>query len=398
MIIFNPISELWGILLFFVPFIPVFKINQSGNVLFHFLTVIAIIRLLISRAYIKLSITKLLSIIFFMIYGLLISWERGIADLAKMFIYFVFILLAFEDNQKNDLRKILLYFSFGIILASTFGLFSNKFPGLEHYIGNATALTPFNGKIYRFSGLYPNPNHYTMDLSIALSAWASLLISGGCQKRDLLYVICLSIFGFMSISLSFLLSYAAIGIIIFVIYIKQGNFTSIIKVILVILAVFISLRVLITDGYISAIELRLANLENSDLSNITTGRSDILKNYLSSIFNSLKNFFFGQGLGASNLGVDSHNVYIELVYYLGVFGTLLYIICLARLCPIPASHFKKNILNYLPLIILLIRANAINLIYSDYLYFHVFIIFTVLDTDFALYRKTETETHEAYEA
>ena len=63
----------------------------------------------------------------------------------------------------------------------------------------------------------------------------------------------------------------------------------------------------------------------TNLDDLTTGRSDLYIRYIRAINESASSFFFGYGLDAEFLGLSPHNLYLEILYYLGLGGLLLFI-------------------------------------------------------------------------
>jgi O-antigen ligase len=79
---------------------------------------------------------------------------------------------------------------------------------------------------------------------------------------------------------------------------------------------------LLSEG--SPFAVVLTRLTNSmDLGDLTTGRSDVFMQYFRVITQSLGNVLVGVGLGQPGLGQDPHNLYLEIVYYVGLTGLVL---------------------------------------------------------------------------
>ena len=64
--------------------------------------------------------------------------------------------------------------------------------------------------------------------------------------------------------------------------------------------------------------------EATNFHEFTTGRSTLWAQYMRVIFASPVTVLFGFGLNAPDLQLATHNVVIEVMYYLGLIGTVLY--------------------------------------------------------------------------
>ena len=70
----------------------------------------------------------------------------------------------------------------------------------------------------------------------------------------------------------------------------------------------------------------IARLTSADtISDLTTGRTDVYAQYLEAICKNAGTFLFGYGLDDEGLFKDTHNLVLELAYYIGVIGMVLYI-------------------------------------------------------------------------
>ena len=104
---------------------------------------------------------------------------------------------------------------------------------------------------------------------------------------------------------------------------------------------------------------------------MTSGRVGLAQYYLTYLGNNLDVLLFGKGIGAQNLSIGaSHNYYLDILYHLGIFGGLLYLGCLYNVFFAEKKNNRKpKPYQYLPFVIFLIRAFAINLIAREQLVF-----------------------------
>jgi len=380
----SSVTEILNILLFFLAFATIFKLGPGRISFFNFLVLAAIIKLFFSNTSIKFSHNEILSFIVFMVYTMLLDDISGLVRLISMMIYFTLMLLLFRQDEKINLRSVLLFFSLGIILASIIALFKQYIPGLSLRLRQSNLRLEGREYIGRFSGLQGNPNFYTMDITIALAGWFGLIICKRAKLIDYVFVVILSIFGVMSISKSFLAAYIVLLFITLVSFTTQKNM-GIIKGISIVLILIIVIYVITDKGYIKAYMYRLMqdDIAEESLSGVTTGRYDLWVYYITYIFNDIKVLFLGEGIGAANyLGRASHNYFIEIVYYFGIIGGILYFLCIKNVFPKRDLSIKRSFVNYIPIILLFVRGMAINLIMRESIFFYYIIIAVMLNTDF----------------
>lgn len=377
------VGEVVEILIFTLALSPIFKLDPGANTFSNILIVAAIIKILFSKPDLVIEFKEVTILWVFAFYVLLSSGPDTIMNSIKFIMYLVLMLLVFKQNERLNLRSLILFFSVGIILTSFAGLFNEYIPGLTSFIQQASLKLGDGDYINRFSGIRPNPNHYTMDISIALAGLFVFVINRKAKLLDYILIVALSVFGLMSISKSFLLIYSILIILILLINLREENPINVIKVIFV-MAVLASITYVFVDkDYINAYLIRLLsdNSEGQTLSAITTGRTDIWNDYLIYIFHDIDVLLFGKGLGADYFNISSHNFYIEGIYYLGIVGFTLYWAFMKNLFLKQDLAFKRRFINYLPLIILLIRGMGINLILSENLIFYYIIVATTINTE-----------------
>lgn len=145
--------------------------------------------------------------------------------------------------------------------------------------------------------------------------------------------------GLLSASKMFTLVVACMFGVWMVILFKRRRFGFVIGIIcagMVVLAssAFQSLLQIISDRF----------AESSGVSGVTTGRTDIWKNYISAFLENPTIMIFGQGYSAVNLNNHkaSHNTLIQLVYQFGLFGVPLIIAWLIMSLRDFASCLQKN--------------------------------------------------------
>ena len=85
----------------------------------------------------------------------------------------------------------------------------------------------------------------------------------------------------------------------------------------------------------------------SDVNSLTTGRSNIWLSYCEFFLDNPFSTLFGGGFGAPLWqSHGAHNTYIDLIYYLGIIGTVLLALMFNALIKIRKGPSKFNLLNY----------------------------------------------------
>jgi hypothetical protein len=379
----SPVDAL-AYLFFLLAFAPVFKAGPSGQTFFNVAILAVIVRYVFAGHSIKIKPGLLSVLLVFLAYNVVIGGTGAAVELIKMFMYFALIYLVFKHEEKPRLQTMLLYFCLGLALASVAALLRETIPGLDAYLALRDFKMAPGEYVDRFAGLVSSPNYYTMDISIALASLVGLIIYQKHKLLPLIVVIVLSVFGFMSLSLSFLVTYGIL-LLITLIFLGRMGLRKLLLGVLIMAALILVIYALMDKEYLNTILFRAdTNFSGEQsLSGITTGRSDIWLSYLQYFSDNLVKTVFGAGLGASLYeGTASHNAYIECVYFMGVIGFILYTVILSRFIPKKEAGRKRSLVNYVPLLLLLIRGFAINILFNDSFYFYFMIIAITIDTDF----------------
>lgn len=216
-----------------------------------------------------------------------------------------------------------------------------------------------------------NPNFLGFICIIASTGLLQLLINRQGQKFDMVMVVFLLLCGLLTLSRTYL-ACLAIMIGLFVIA-NARSVTQLAKQIGAAagLALVIFLAVLLL--FPETIEDWVGRFQVAD---ITSGRLDLMARYNDRIFANPDIYMFGLGIqsvtdkviarfgSAKILGtVVPHNAIQEMIFCWGIPGLLLFVVFL---CSLVASAKRKNpnikLLNYIPLILLLIKIQAGQLI------------------------------------
>lgn len=268
-----------------------------------------------------------------------------------------------------DANVAVVTYSSGICLSSLLALFKSYLPIVNKFSSDITIKLGEGVYSTRFSGLQGNPNYYTLDIIVAISAIIVLMYKHKPQKIHTICIIALSVFGLMSVSKSFLLTWIFLIMFWFFISVRQG-IGNVFKFAFI-AAITAAVAYFFAYDYINTYLLRFTADSTGSLSSITTGRSYIWEAYMSDILNNSKILFFGNGLntlGSIRRGV--HNTYIECLFSFGVFGTIIFLVTLK----LSMGRTINSKILWIPLVALFIRFMAIGILTYDSLWFYLAII------------------------
>ncbi len=352
-------------LFFLLPFATILKQDVSGMSFFTVLFFLVILKLTI-----KLHKISAWLIVFLAVLSLYCLAFSGFGELPTIITMVSGILLLYylrNEKLDTDINITVIVYSIGIVLSSTLALLKDSLPTIELFVNES--MLKLNGTEYasRFSGLHGNPNYYTLDVTIAMAAIVVLLYNNRNTKIHTIFLVILSVFGLMSISKSFLLAFVLLMICWLVVSVKQGVRKAI-KFIIVI-AVGAMVVYYFAHDYINAYMYRLMEDSAGTLDSITTGRSYIWVGYIGEIMSNIRIFFFGNGLKtiSEEIGMATHNTYIEFLYSLGIFGTCIFLLTLRA----GLGKIKLKYGIWIPVIILMVRMFALNMLTYDNLWFYL---------------------------
>lgn len=275
-------------------------------------------------------------------------------------VIFYFIMKNIKNSEVYE--KYVFYFAISIAIVGVCGIIFMNNTNISIYLDNMrrTNTVIANGELnYRYSGFDLDPNYFALQSLIAF--WCLLISNKIKNKYNYILLLILLAVGISTISKMYIIT-LIISVVIYIIF-NAYNLVkiSIGKIILVILFAIISF-VIINKYIIPVYESRFDNVKNID--DLTTGRSDIWKEYINQISNNLKILFIGEGIGNGYLyGHASHSTYILIVYRLGIVGSILFIGFILTIM----KNIKINIWSIynIPLLVLMITNFALDIFDFD---------------------------------
>ena len=190
-------------------------------------------------------------------------------------------------------------------------------------ITGAESVALYGTNIKRFKGLFADPNFYMTMLTVGIALVLKLKDSNRVGKRYFFFMlIALSLFGVLTYSKTFFLMFILlVGIYVVWQYWNRRIFRGLAITFLAVVAMILIFTMENSPFAVVLTRFR----EGKTLSDFTTNRSDVYLLYVREITSSLEGFFFGKGLAAEGLSFDPHNVYLEITYYIGIVGLLLFV-------------------------------------------------------------------------
>lgn len=361
-----PLGTCLPMLCFLLPFGNIIKTDPDQFSFFTVFFAIYVLRIIFKTG--RLNRMFLLTAFIFAGYCLAVSGPDRIVTIVTMVCGFT-MLREVTESDEYDYLHVLYAFCFGIIISSALGAFRDYLPIIKTFSMDTTYKVGVDEYAARFVGLGGNPNYYTMDVSVALGCLVTTICTEKMRPIYVLLFVVLSIFGLMSVSKSFLVVLVVMIVILLLNSLRRGG-TTFFKLAIV-LVIAGALILTFAEDAVSTYIVRLNKDSTGDLSSVTTGRSDLWISYIKAMLQSFRTLFFGAGLGEM-LEKGSHNTYIEMVYHIGLIGSALYFWVLKS--SVAIKKFPRNVLYYIPVLILLIRFFGIGMFIQDSLWYYMVII------------------------
>lgn len=325
-----------------MPFANIFKSSAGTQSFFTYLLLFYILCFFVKRRCI--SKMFLITVGFLSVYLVFqMCFSLNILRTVKFVANLLFIYLAVSCSTTHNAKKMCLYYIFGVAASSAVAAL-NIIPNLNNYIGTEDMWLQ-NEQVLRFTGMYADPNYYSVNLIISLCL---IIILNHKKYLSIIPAICLgglmTFFVAMTLSKSaFLMLVLPLGLLMYSKLNKRNYllFFGVLVAGIVVVNLLFSGKIAIFNNVL----LRITNA--SDIDSLTTGRSNIWNMYCEFLFDNLNSLLFGGGFGAELIGKHAaHNTYIDLIYYFGIIGTVLVLLVFGVLINLKKNTAKLNLLNY----------------------------------------------------
>lgn len=313
------------------------------------------------------------------------SFDRFALCFGQLFL--LRILLPAQDYKSA--RRAAKAFCIGLLVASVYALVLRNTWQYAAVRGPEDAVF-FGSSIIRFYGPFQDPNYYSLVLITAMALLAKLkdsrCIGWGAFLAGILLF---TFFGVLTYSKSFFLVFV---LLVAVYLVWQFWNKKVFRGIFLTLAIIIAGAILLlSEGSPFAVVISRFTSANS-VSEITTGRSDVFLRYYRAITEDLGSIFFGKGLAEKNLGLDPHNLFLEITYYLGLVGLVLVGVYYASLIRAINVNLKKQnlIARYVVLLVVLMFHMTVQGMVS----FHSYVSFFMAAVSMMILPEEAKETEE----
>lgn len=238
-----------------------------------------------------------------------------------------------------------------------------------------------------------NPNSLGIICVLAAAGLLQLRTVGQNKSSDLLLMIILMLFGALTSSRTFLVCLALM--LVLMILSQPGDFSKKLRFLCVVILITLAAYLLLDRLFPDLLEYYLKRFQVSD---ITTGRDDLMRAYHTFITDNTDVLFFGVGL--QNYGYKlqvvhrvawnlPHNSIQEIIVAWGIPGFAMFVLLLLMM--ILQSHkrgMRHQLLNYIPFLVVLIKSMAGQLLTSPYTMLALSYAYLSLSQNFQLKKRT----------
>lgn len=274
-------------------------------------------------------------------------------------------MLSFADTQ-----TILLdigAFVLSVLTSSVYALVFRKTSAMTAIVGREV-LAYYGSSLTRFQGLFRDPNYY-MSLVIMAIVLLTLLYFKKYISKALFSagIVCMFFFGALTYSKTFLFLICLYWGLCFFYLLRARRyiFAAAFSVGTVVLAIILSNTLFATTLY------RITSA--SSVSELTTGRTDMFEEYWREIISSPVTMLFGKGLSAQLLKKGTHNLFLEIQYYVGAIGLTLYLFYFGALVvrmqkKYAAGCYPSRLFSNSPLIVFIVLFSSLQGMFSISVY------------------------------
>ena len=344
----RPIQRSFYLIFFIMPFALIFKFRNYD---LSFLTIIQILIIFDYFIIKKQSLKKYFLIPFaIMLSYFILRMGSYYISILKIAVTCLFVYVFIDSNKKRrgDYVTLLKVFITGLIVSSLIGILKPYVSALSAYYTDLNYQYIAGKRTLRFSGLFSDPNYYAISIVLSLLVLSFLKFTNHIKSIPFFFFyIILFVFGIMTYSKSFIIMFAVCLLVELFLNLKlKKHLLFSFELLLALSILFVMLF-----GNSTVLSRNFARFVSGQ--DLTSTRDIIWKNYLHEIQASASSILFGHTLGAKYVfGKAAHNLYIELVYYSGIIGLILYVCFWALMVLSNHSHLKNKIVFVVPLSVL----------------------------------------------
>lgn len=312
----------------------VFKFSPNATSIFTYLEIISIVKLFLMNREIEKRLFGVLSL--YIIYTLIGSGFDATTYI-KTIMLPIIVYLTVRNMDYARLSKISGYYILGVFAGSLMGVCRAWIPNINSFIAyksvnlSYSAGTGYESAI-RFSGLWGDPNYYSIHLLLVMSICILLYI------RKQIGIISFSgiyggviVFGAMTGSKSFIIMVAIVTFFFVLSLIHNRQFSRMIFILSLVIVVLLLMYTGKIDIF-STVLTRFANVSTGFArSGLTTGRLELVQYYLHLFIEDPIKLLVGNGIGVGHSYRPPHNTLIDFLDIVGVLGTALFSAVIVRI-------------------------------------------------------------------
>lgn len=333
---------------FCVPISALMSIKNSGFGSFLTWNIIIYLLILLVESILKRKINSA-ELVFIISYLVLVAYTLiiqicNLSPITKFFSSAVYWALplsyVFEDENNKKIWPLIVVLSLSHICSNLFGclfiyiLPNQAIPFLTRYVPSYIAqYEKFGSSIFRYPGFSGDPNH--LGISVLFVSLIMLSYSLKTSKHifySIIASIALQLFGFLGGSKTYILCFVFLIIFISIYLIRQTK-QKLFYSFIIICCFFIGSLLILSIDSLSKTVARLIFFDDRQgfLEAITTNRLSIWKNDISYLMGNPLKLLFGNGTWSPTIyGAAAHNFYIQIIWDLGLFGTILFFAFITR--------------------------------------------------------------------
>ena len=343
---------------------------QFINVLFLIISIKYITFL--NNKSVKLKINKKFSMISFFVLAYELSHILIINDNTKEQIFtainlafdvFAFLIILSDNWSISEFEKVVKHLLLGCVLST-----------LIFCIANPSTLTKLFGTGYRLSAYGNDPNYLSAYILVGTAGVILCVYKRKITFQEVILLLLSVIVGLFTASKMCIFSLIGIYLVFIIYLIMKRDYKKLFGIIIK-LTPFVLLALYFFGEQITYLVEKFflrfkQSFSDTEFGNLTSGRSELLINYLNLIFNNFTAFIYGRSTlyfnYYANLGFHfvAHNTYLDFILSWGVVGSIIFIVILGVSLKDILSY-KNKFINYLPLLVFLLMMTALSLMSSD---------------------------------
>lgn len=366
------------VMLFFLPFSPLLKI-RPGTISFFTLALLMIYAIYTVTGSRHVKVLHLVPAMLLVVLTLIVKAAYGY-EIDNPYVMFAvtLMLIPFVSRELDggyDFYWLTVCFALGICLAAITARYLTIFPTISRYIDINTTLG-----FTRRSGYMGDPNFYSSHITAALSGILVLLLNN--DKRNKLFVLgllmCLLLYcGLMSVSKSFLLVTICLLLLwVMSVLLQRGRIS--IKLTLIVTLIVVGVFLLSSTVFTDLLDLVFSRFDkDNNLSDFTTGRTEVWGQYFTAMIEDARLLLFGQGYSDVILGEKAtHNTVLQCVFQLGLIGSVLLVLWIVYYVKIllDGARMQRRHMACLAILLIGIIGPCAAL---DYLFYDEFFLFPI---------------------